>query len=231
MKVIALMIFAITFLSCKNRKEIFADQNFTNALFDEGVDENNNGTFEIEEYLKVTKLRLTNRRISSISGIENFKNLEELSINENFIQNFTALDSLHKLHTLAITLNPTKNKIDFSKIDNLEVLYAVRLNLNEIKLNDKIKSLSIGDNNFVDFDASKYINLETLSLDGCKQLKKVDISNNSKLTQLYLYQTAISELDISNNNLLKIMYVEPNVRLIKNSVQKNRLPSQKITQE
>ena len=231
MKTILFLILSTSILSCQNRKEIFPDQNFTNALFDEEVDQNNNGNFEKEEYLRVTQLKLTNKKIYNISGIENFKNLKNLSINENFIQDFTSLDNLKNLQTLAITLNPTNKIIDLSRIKNLEVLYAVRLRFTDIKLNNKIKSLYLGDNNFMAFDASKYTNLESLDLDGCKQLKKLNISNNKELNQLYLFSTAIDELDISNNNKIKIMYVEPNVKLIKSNIQKEVLPSQKIIQK
>lgn len=226
------LIIISSFLECQPQphKYIFPDQNFTNALYDENVDINRDGLFDENEYLNVEKLRLTNKNINDISGIENFKNLKELSINENYITDFSPLQKLKKLQTLAITLNPKISEIDLSENKNLEVLYAVKLGLKNILLNDKIKLLYLGDNEFRYFDASNYPNLESLSLDGCTKLEKVNISNNPKIYQLYFYGTAIKELNISNNKNIKTMYVEKNVKLIKDSDQQAIKASQSVIQ-
>ena len=88
----------------------------------------------------------------------------------------------------------------------------------------------MGDNEFTTFDASKYPNLESLNLDGCKNLKTVDISQNSKIFQLYFNGTSLKELDISNNKKIKTMHVESNVKLIKDSTQKNLKLSPSVIQ-
>lgn len=229
---IILVLLAINFLlfNCQPHKKIYFDQNFTNALYDNNVDLNKNGYFEKNELLSVTKLNLTQKNITNIAGIENFKNLREVILNRNYISDFSPLNKLEKLEVLGISQNQNPKEIDLSKIKNLKTLYGAMSNLNDIKLNNQIELLYLGDNNFTSFDASKYINLESLNLDGCKNLTEVNISNNPKIYQLYFYGTAIRELNISNNKNIKTMYVEPNVKLIKSSDQKGIKPSQSVIQ-
>jgi len=221
LKIFLFLIVIFSFSNCQPHKYIFPDQNFTNALYEENVDINRDGFFDEKEYLTIEKLRLTRKSITDITGIEKFKNLKELSINENYITDFSPLQKLSKLQTLAITLNPKISEIDLSENKNLEVLYAAKLGLKNILLNNKIRLLYLGDNEFTSFDASKYPNLESLNLDGCKNLQTVDISKNSKIFQLYFNGTSLKELDVSNNKKIKTIYVESNVKLIKDSTQKN----------
>ena len=138
-KIFLYLITIFSFSNCQPRQNIFPDQNFTNALYNENVDINRDGLFDENEYLNVEKLMLTHKNISDITGIEKFKNLKELSINENYITDFSPLQKLSKLQTLAITLNPKISQIDLSENKNLEVLYAVKLGLKTILLNDKIR--------------------------------------------------------------------------------------------
>ncbi|WP_143019010.1 leucine-rich repeat domain-containing protein [Chryseobacterium taihuense] len=226
-----LLLFALNFLifNCQPHKKIYPDQNFTNALYDNDIDINKNGYFEEDELLIVTNLDLTQKNITDISGIEDFKNLKELILNRNYIQDFSPVNKLEKLEILGISQNQNPPTIDLSKIKNLQRLYGAMSNLKDIKLNDRIKILYLGSNNFTNFDASKYVNLESLELDGCKKLTQVNISNNPKIYQLYFYGTAIKELDISNNKNIKTIYIEQNVKLIKASDQKNIEPSQRVT--
>ncbi|KMQ69485.1 leucine-rich repeat domain-containing protein [Chryseobacterium koreense] len=227
-----LVLLTINFLlySCQPHKKIYLDQNFTDALYDNKVDLNKNGYFEENELLNVTKLNLTQKNITNISGIEDFKNLKELILNRNYISDFSPLNKLEKLEVLGISQNQNPKEVDLSKIKNLKTLYGGMSNLNDIKLNNQIQLLYLGDNNFTSFDASEYINLESLDLDGCKKLTSVNITNNPKIFQLYFYGTAIKELNISNNKNIKTMYVEPNVKLIKSSGQKEIKPSQSVIQ-
>ncbi|KIA89232.1 leucine-rich repeat domain-containing protein [Kaistella jeonii] len=228
-----LFLLTINFLlfNCQPHKKIYLDQNFTDALYDNKVDLNKNGYFEENELLNVTKLDLTQKNITNILGIEDFKNLKELILNRNYISDFSPLNKLEKLEVLGISQNQNSKEIDLSKIKNLKTLYGAMSNLNDIKLNNQIQLLYLGDNNFISFDASEYINLESLNLDGCKNLTKVNISNNPKVYQLYFYGTAIKELNISNNKNIKTMYVEPNVKLIKSSDQTEIKPSQSVIQK
>ncbi|WP_209391276.1 leucine-rich repeat domain-containing protein [Chryseobacterium sp. RR2-3-20] len=213
--ILCLLILNYLLYNCQPHKKIYLDQNFTNALYENNIDLNKNGYFEENEILNVTELNLTQKNITNISGIENFKNLKELILNRNYIRDFSPLNKLEKLEILGISQNQNPQEIDLSRIKNLKILYGAKSNLNEIKLNNQIQLLYLGDNNFTNFDASKYINLESLNLDGCKNLTEVNISKNLKIYQLYFYGTAIKELNISNNKNIKTIYVEPNVKLIK----------------
>ena len=225
---LVLLTFNFLFLNCQPHKKVYLDQNFTNALYDNNVDQNKNGYFEEDEILNVTKLDLTQKNITNISGIENFKNLNELILNRNYIKDFSNLNELEKLETLGINQNLNPQTLDLSRIKNLRKLLAGMLDLKEIKLNNQIKNLYLDYNNFTNFDASNYINLETLSLWDCKKLTDVNISNNPKIRQLYFIGTNIKELDISNNNNIKTMYIEPNVKLIKSPNQNHIKPSQSV---
>ena len=52
----------------------------------------------------------------------------------------------------------------------------------------------------------------------------LDISKNTELKQLYLTETLVTNVDVSNNKYLKTLYVEKNTQLEKNKDQQNLKP-------
>ena len=212
--------------SCVAQNVQIKDENLKKAILEQGIDKNNNGLFEDDEINNVTKLKLDEKNISDISGIEKFKNLTYLNLRKNNISDFSKLNNLLNLEELVIGDNISIEVLDVSNLKNLKGLYAFRLGLKEIKFGSvQIKNLSLQNNLFTEFETQNFPDLYTLDLSGCKILKKLDLSKNTKLVQLYLLGTDIENLNVKENIILKTMYIELKVKLEKTEMQKDLKPA------
>lgn len=212
--------------SCSAQKIEIKDENLRRAILELRIDKNNNGIFEEDEVNIVTKLKLDEKNISDLSGIEKFENLTDLNLRKNNITDFSILNDLLKLEELVIGDNKNNELLDVNKLKNLKGLYAFGLGLKEIKFgSENIKNLYLQDNLFTEFETQNFPNLYTLNVDSCKNLRKLDLSKNAKLAQLYLLGTAIENLNIKENLILKTLYIEPKVKLEKTEKQENLKPA------
>jgi hypothetical protein len=225
-KTIIISILFLILNSCSAQKIEIKDENLKKAILELGIDKNNNGIFEEDEVNIVTKLKLDEKNISDLSGIEKFKNLTDLNLRKNNITDFSKLNDLLKLEELVIGDNKNNELLDLSKLKNLKGLYAFGLGLKEIKFgSENIKNLYLQDNLFTEFETQNFPDLYTLNLDSCKNLRKLDLSKNANLVQLYLLGTGIENLNIKENIILKTMYIENNVKLEKNEKQERLKPA------
>jgi len=120
-----------------------SDKSFLDALIEQGVDANEDGSISYEEAESVTQLDLFEKGISDMTGIGAFTNLSILNCRENHISKLdvsknTALVSLDCSSNQINYLNVTKNtslellrcqdnqmtSLDLSKNTNLEVLLS-----------------------------------------------------------------------------------------------------------
>ncbi|MCP1297943.1 hypothetical protein NK356_01985 [Chryseobacterium sp. S0630] len=195
------------------------DNNLKTALLQQ-FDQNYNGNLEVSEINTTTELKLDEKNISDLSGLEYFQGLKELNLHKNNISDFSLLNKLTKLENLYIGDNNKIGVLNLKGLINLKGIYAFRLGLTKIQLNSQnIMYIHLQDNLFTEFDSTKFPALHTLNLDGCKQLINLDLSKNKELVQLYLLGTSIKELDITNNKILKTFYIEDSVKLIKSADQ------------
>lgn len=195
------------------------DNNLKTALLQQ-FDQNHNGKLEVSEINTVTELKLDEKNISDVSGLEHFQSLTKLNLRKNNISDFTLINKLTKLENLYIGDNNKIAVLNLMGLVNLKGIYAFRLGLTKIQLNSQhIEYIYLQDNLFTDFDAGEFPALHTLNLEGCKYLFNLDLSKNKKLVQLYLLGTSMKELDISNNKILKTFYIEDDVKLIKSADQ------------
>lgn len=195
------------------------DNNLKTALLQQ-FDQNHNGKLEVSEINTVTELKLDEKNISELSGLEYFQSLKELNLRKNNISDFSLVNKLTKLENLYIGDNNKIGVLNLKGLVNLKGIYAFRLGLTKIQLNSKnIKYIYLQDNLFTDFDTREFPALHTLNLDGCKPLVNLDLSKNKELVQLYLLGTSMKELDITNNKTLKTFYIEDSVKLIKGADQ------------
>ena len=225
MKNIFILFFCFISISALSQKVEIKDPNLKNELI-VLFDKNSNGKLDKEEIENVTELKLDEKKISDISGLESFKNLKILNLRKNNISDFSLLNKLPKLEQLYIGENKAIGTLNLNKLVNLEGIYAFRLELSKIKLNSKkLKYIYLQDNLFTKFDASNFPILNTLNLDGCKPLNELNIISNTELVQLYLLGTSIKKLNVSNNKNLKTMYIENSVKLIKDFDQEYLKPA------
>ena len=101
-----------------------ADTNFKNALLQgtEGmgsVDSNNDGKISREEAKAVGAIRVSDKNIRSLSGIEFFENLQVLEASNNHLTS-VSLNNLTKLTNIVLLGNQLSGILDFSALINLK---------------------------------------------------------------------------------------------------------------
>jgi uncharacterized repeat protein (TIGR01451 family) len=174
----------------------FPDANFKNALVnskcvdlngdlvgDIDADLNNDGEIDVAEALIVVTLVVTDKQISNLNGIENFKNLAVLFCNNN------QLTSLH-LHGLL----------------NLKSLHCSRnqltlLNVQELK---NLTYLSCESNHLTSLEVQELIKLSYLICDYNK-LKSLNVKGLTNLRSLHCYSNQLTSLDVQElSNLITL---------------------------
>ena len=225
MKRLIFSFLVLILISCNAQEILIKDTNLKFELLRQ-LDNNKNGKLDISEIENVTNLKLDEKKIIDLSGIEHFKNLRELNLRKNKISDFSVLNKLVNLEDLYIGDNEKINELNLNKLVKLKGIYAFRLGLSKIKINSKnIQFIYLQDNLFTEFNTTNFPKLHTLNLDGCRPLRKLNLTTNTELVQLYLNGTSIEELNVSNNKSLKTMYVEDSVELIKGYNQENLKPA------
>lgn len=137
------------------------------------------------------ELDLSNKGISSISGLENFVGLTELKLNNNSITDVSAIATMTKLRELELEHN---NITDATAIINLENIYLLNLGYNNISSVECAKNktglilLKLNNNSLT--DVSELKNIKT------KYGYELDLSGNTNLTGLEKLEPG--EIDLIN---------------------------------
>ena len=157
------------------------DDNFEQALIDLGYDSGNlDDIVPVANINTVTKLDVSGKNISDLTGIEGFAALEELNCRENSLTG-----------------------IDVSKNKNLVKLYCDKNKLTGLDLSNNISlsELSCAENQLKGLDLVKNKDLTTV---GCSKNKLVffDIRNGNN--------TGIQNFDASGNEGLTCIFVDDN---------------------
>lgn len=72
------------------------DNNLKTSLLQQ-FDQNQNGKLEVSEINTATELKLDEKNISDLSGLEHFQSLKELNLRKNNISDFSLVNKLTKL--------------------------------------------------------------------------------------------------------------------------------------
>jgi len=193
------------------------DDNFEQAIIDAGFDDNLDDyvlTQNISGIVRLgtseSEIKLFNKGIKTLTGLDEFRNLKEFSADLNLV-----------------------DSVDFSKNLNLEIIsiYYNDIKSIDISKNENLKSLNILGNPIQTntIDISKNINLEELSIGGSAgtrlindqgefiaeipqttaKISSLDFSLNSKLNSLKITHSEISDFETSNyNNLENIILLD-----------------------
>ncbi|WP_459210675.1 hypothetical protein [Aquimarina rhabdastrellae] len=205
------------------------DANFEAALEALGYDDiSSDGQVPTALIEAVIALDISNKSISDVTGIEDFKALQILECQSN---NLTALNISNNAALIELTANANNiNNIDLSQNTVLETLIIGANDLTSIDIsnNNLLKRLDILYNDITVLDTSnnpdlttlKAYNTDVVSYDFSNNplLQNVQLYNNSSLTtldvsnliqldQLRLDNTGITDLDVSNNLNLRIIRV------------------------
>jgi hypothetical protein len=232
-----LLIFSLLFICQLRAQNInIPDSVFKNALInsycvdtnldgfgDMDADINDDGEIQVSEAEAVISLRVNNRGINDLTGIEAFVNLEYLDCSQN------------SLGTIDISQNTKLKELNckFSHLDNLDLLTNVNLEILVCKVNDlltlnidtlpNLEILNFSNNYVSNIDTSNNPLLEVLYADE-NDLTSLDISQNNNLKYLSLQGNQITSLDFINNPFLEILNLIGN-QLININLSDNTYPN------
>ena len=200
----------------------FPDANFRTYVAD-NLDQDANGTLTDEEISAVTRIDVTNQRISSLVGLEYFIKLQSLSCSGNLIENLDL--SKNTELTILICENSPLTELDLSKNTKLTRLMCRHNSLTSLDLSNnilieyaecssnQINKLNISgcteltelfceSNELVSLDVSGCTALEQLSC-GHNKLTSLNVSKNTSLTNLGCGYNQLTSIDLSKNSVLK----------------------------
>ena len=196
------------------------------------LDDNGYGLITQEAIDSTTELDISDRGLTSISGIEYFVNLTSLNCSDNPLTDFdiSALTELKVLDCSRCFNQSSVSRstfyLDLSAQIVLEELYCSENGLTELDLsaNVALSVLYCNSNALVSLDLSANISLSILY---CQEnsLISLDLSVNVNLSVLVCYQNYLSYLDISANTNLSMVICgnqkDTSLELILNDEQKN----------
>ena len=174
------------------------DDNFEQALINAGYDNVLDDYVITANINTVTSLVVSNFNIDDLTGIEDFTDLEDLTVYGN------------QLTSLDVSANTALTNLDcsFNQLASLDVS-------NNIALTE----LYCDDNQLASLDVSNNPNLTYLECE-YNQLLSLDVSNNPNLKNLFCYNNLITSLDVSTNTAL-IYLVCANNQLVTLDVSNN----------
>jgi hypothetical protein len=229
MRITILSFFIALSFSVFSQLTIIPDSSFEKALIELGLDDERDGQVLSQNIHKVRVLMVAWKKITDLTGIQDFDSLEilhcdgnpitHLDLSRNLILKELKLDAegdfTYKIESLDLSKNIMLTNLDcgtselkhlnLNKNIELEVLncdFTAMTNLDLTK-NVKLRFISCCYNNFKNIDFSHNIKLEEVYMQGNK-LKQLDLSNNPNLIILF----------VSNNKLSKIL-LHPSVKLKK----------------
>ncbi|MGC6432996.1 MAG: hypothetical protein ACON4M_02255 [Crocinitomicaceae bacterium] len=172
--------------SYEENKTFIADVAFEKYLIEEGLDDIEDNYVLTSNISTIEQIDAQERNISSLTGIEDFKNLKYLSAGRNNISGVIDFSLNTKLVYVDIPNNPLS-----------EVYF---------KSNSFLESLGLyGTYTLEVLVLSNSPNLFDLGIHDTK-LKELDLSNSPKIEHLRIWDSELSELDLSNQNSLKYLY-------------------------
>ena len=157
------------------------DDNFEQALIDEGYDDALDDSVLTADISGITSLDVSHDSISDLTGIEDFTALMYLNCQHNDltsldVSNNTALTVLSCQHNDLTSLN--------------------------VNTNTALTELSCSNNQLTSLDVSTNIALTFLSCGDGNQLTSLNVSSNTVLTELHCANNQLTSLDVSANTAL-----------------------------
>ncbi|MDR0880451.1 MAG: cell wall-binding repeat-containing protein [Clostridioides sp.] len=126
----------------KSLAEIFPDANFRKALDDEHkINEVNYPSVNLNTFDNITELKLEDKAIKSVDGIEYFQNLQKIDLDKN---NLTSLDlSNNKKLVKLICRDNFLTELDLTGLTEINYLNLDGNNVKDLNLKDQSKLLNL----------------------------------------------------------------------------------------
>ncbi|HEX8270638.1 MAG TPA: T9SS type A sorting domain-containing protein [Flavobacterium sp.] len=157
------------------------------------VDTNGNNEVELSEALTVYHLFVGLSEISTMSGIENFTNLQTLECSSNLISSLN-ITALTNLVDLSCSSNPL-GTLNLTGLSNLQYLVCADANLTTLDLSDSPE--------MVHFEAS-YNNLTSVDITGLTLLKEFIAAENNLTSLDFTGMTMLEFIDVEANQLTSL---------------------------
>lgn len=205
------------------------------------IDTNDDGEISVAEAEAVTtKLDISDKSINDVTGLEAFKNVEEIQMYYNGgtlslldLNGNTALKKLTVEGSNLTSLNLSQN----TALENLNCNVNSLSSL-DLSHNPNLKILECGENQLTNLDVSNNTALENITCYD-NQLENLNLTNNTQLTYLSAYNNELKDLDISantaltqidlENNKLESFNASQNPNLIKLILKNNKLSNLDIS--
>ena len=185
------------------------DANFEAAL--SSIDDvSGDGKLPTADIETITLLRVDNKEISDLTGIEAFTSLESLLAFDN---NLTTLDLSSNTNLVSIALSRNSlTSIDLSQNSKLETVFLTGNNLTAIDLSalTSLKTLNLSNTNLSSINLSQNTSLESFLMINVSGITEIDISQNVLLKSIDVSDCSISEIDTSKNTALEEFYLTNN---------------------
>ena len=206
------------------------DNNFLDALINQGVDANADGVITKREAEAITYMDVSYYFIQDLTGIEAFVNLDTLyamynQLTSMNISKCTSLVLLSCSNNWLTSLNISKNtalrelfcynnRLTSLDVANNIALIALSCGLNHIDYldvsnNTSLEKLSCTDNKLASLDVSKCTALKEIGCSG-NLLTTLDVSIINSLSGLGCADNQLISLDISNNPAMEWLYCGDN---------------------
>ena len=190
----------LSFMTLTDNVIEIPDANFKKFCL-QNFDQNRDGVIRESEVFYVLNLFCQASNISSLSGLEYFKNIEQLNCGNNNISHLDVSKNI-KLKNITCWVNKLTS-LDVSKNTELEELYCMNNKLTELNVgnNKKLRRLNINDNSISSLDLSQNNSLFALMALNNK-LSQINLSNCLQLTEFWCNNNNLTTLDVSANTNL-----------------------------
>jgi Leucine-rich repeat (LRR) protein len=164
------------------------DANFKKSLIAQGIDINGDGKIQLSEAKSVKVLYVNKAGITSLDGIKNFSNVEDLGFYENDIK-----------------------EVDLSGMTSLKFIYGFDTHLESMNIKGctNVLNISCHKNNLQELDVSDQKKLVELSL-GFNQLTRLDITGLTALKKVHAYLNQIQEFKFDSCPQLEEIWINEN---------------------
>jgi Leucine-rich repeat (LRR) protein/putative cell wall-binding protein len=146
----------------------------------------------------LTYLRLVDKKISNLEGLQHASNLQTLDLSGNTIIDLKPIENLHQLRRLYLSSTPITNFDSVANLVNLTELDLSNNQISDLRPISYLKNLTnlyLNSNLITDLSPlSNLLNLESLSLGENKIADITKLSTLSNLQSLDLYDNEITDI-------------------------------------
>ena len=187
------------------------DANFEQALIDLGYDTApTNGMIPTANINSITNLDVTNKNIADLTGIEGFIALLNLTCDDN---DLTSVDLSNNTELGSLRIRNNKlTELDLTS--NTEMLFLFCndnqiTNLNISTCTD-LEWLECFDNELTSLNINNNLELRSIHVGSNLLTSPINVENNTKLEQLFVYDNKLTEINVSQNTALKGLNIAQN---------------------